>query len=205
MVLLFSDESLYCLDFTDRRARVWRRRGERFQDANISEHDRYGGGSIMMWAGISRGGRTYLCIVMRGMVTGVRYMDDILDVYARRYAGTIGPQFVLMDDNARPHRARVVEEYLQQETTVRMDWPACSPDLDLIVPGWLRSTSNRRQSSVWTGQHDHLISTRSSMFGTCYTWRSCDVRSSQQLSWNWEMPSLKSGTIFGWQPSRDSL
>ena len=37
-----------------------------------------------------------------------------------------------MDDNARLHRARVVEEYLQQETIVRMDWPACSPDLNPI-------------------------------------------------------------------------
>ena len=28
--VLFTDESRYCLDFTDRRARVWRRPGERF-------------------------------------------------------------------------------------------------------------------------------------------------------------------------------
>ena len=39
--VLLSDESRYCLDFTDRRARGWRC-GERFQDANISEHGRYG-------------------------------------------------------------------------------------------------------------------------------------------------------------------
>ena len=130
--VLFSDESRYCLDFTDRRARVWRRRGERFQDANTSEHDRYGGGSVMMWTGISRGGKTELHIVMRGMATGVRYMDEIMDVYARPYVGATGPQFLLMDENARSHRARVVEEYLQQETIVRMDWPACSPDLNPI-------------------------------------------------------------------------
>ena len=37
-----------------------------------------------------------------------------------------------MDDNARSHRARVVEEYLQQETIVRLDWPACSTDLNPI-------------------------------------------------------------------------
>ena len=37
----FNDESRYCLDFTDRRARVWRRHGEQFQDANMSEHDPY--------------------------------------------------------------------------------------------------------------------------------------------------------------------
>ena len=90
----------------------------------------------MVWAGISRCGRTDLHIVMRGMMTGVRYRDEILDIYVRPYAGAIGPQFILMDDNARPHRARVVEEYLQQETIVRMDWPACSPDLSPIEYVW---------------------------------------------------------------------
>ena len=83
--VLFTDETTYCLDCTARRARVWRRRDDRFEDANISEHDRYGGGSIMVWAGISRGGRTDIHIVMRGMMTGVRYRYDNLDVYVIRY------------------------------------------------------------------------------------------------------------------------
>ena len=121
----FTDESNYCLDVTDRRAPLWRRSGERLQDANISEHDRYGGCSIMVGAGISRDGRTDLHTVIRGMLADLRYGDEILDVCVRPYAGAIGSQFILMDDNARPHRARVVEEYLQQETIARMDWPAC--------------------------------------------------------------------------------
>ena len=132
----FNDESRYCLDFTDRRDRVWRRHGEQFQDANMSEHDPYGEGSIMVWGGISRGGRTDPHIVIKGTTTGLCYRDDILDVYVRPYAGAIGPQFVLMDDNARPHRARVVEEYLQQDTIVPMDWLAFSPDLNPIEHAW---------------------------------------------------------------------
>ena len=51
--ILFTDESRFCVDFTDRRARVWRMRNERFAEVCIAEHDRYGGGSVMMWAGIS--------------------------------------------------------------------------------------------------------------------------------------------------------
>lgn len=38
----------------------------------------------------------------------------------------------LMDDNARPHRARVVTAYLEQEGIECMDWPARSPDLNPI-------------------------------------------------------------------------
>ena len=64
----------------------------------------------MVRAGINRGGRTDLHIVTRGMMTGVRYREEILDVYVRPYAVAIGPQFILMDDSARPHRVRVVED-----------------------------------------------------------------------------------------------
>jgi hypothetical protein len=39
----------------------------------------------------------------------------------RPYAGAVGDGFILMDDNARPHRARVVTDYLENETIERME------------------------------------------------------------------------------------
>ncbi|GBN67089.1 hypothetical protein AVEN_166511-1, partial [Araneus ventricosus] len=37
-----------------------------------------------------------------------------------------------MDDNARPHRALLVDKFLESEDIRRMDWPARSPDLNPI-------------------------------------------------------------------------
>ena len=110
--VLFTDESRYCLDYTDRRVRVWRRPGERFHAANIAEHDRYGGGSIMVWGGISWDGRTDLVVLNQGTLTAQRYRDEILDTQVRLYAGAAGDQFILTDDNARPHTAHIVQRYL---------------------------------------------------------------------------------------------
>ena len=128
--VLFTDELRFCLDFTDKRQLVWRMSKERFHYLNVAEHDRYGKGSVMVWAGISVNGKTDLYVIENGTLTTVRYCNEILDQFVRPYAAAISPDFILMDDNARPHRAHSTDAYLERETIVRMDWSARSPELN---------------------------------------------------------------------------
>ncbi|KAI4887220.1 hypothetical protein NFI96_007654 [Prochilodus magdalenae] len=56
----FTDESRFYLSTCDRRDRLWRRRGECYAACNIIQHDWFGGGSVMVWGGISLEGHTDL-------------------------------------------------------------------------------------------------------------------------------------------------
>jgi len=82
----------------------------------------------MVWGGISLTGITGLGII-EGHLNSVRYGDEILQPVAIPYLQNLGPNSILQDDNTRPHRARVITDYLQNVGVERLEWPAKSPDL----------------------------------------------------------------------------
>ena len=76
--VLFTDESLFNVQFADGRLRVWRRTGESMDENNIVERDRYGDGSVMIWGGIlvCHSGKTRL-VTVNGRLNARRYCDEI--------------------------------------------------------------------------------------------------------------------------------
>ena len=90
----------------------------------------------MVWAEVMQDTRTRsMCLTMVPWVargTGRRSLEP----YVRLFRGAVGPEFIFIDDNARPHRVLMVDEYLESEDIQRMAWPASSPDLNPIEHAW---------------------------------------------------------------------
>ncbi len=76
--VVFSDESRFCVSTNDRCQRVWRTRGQCFAECAIVEHDHFGGPSVMVWPGISIGGRTDLHVFQPERIDARIYRDDII-------------------------------------------------------------------------------------------------------------------------------
>lgn len=133
--VFFSDETRICLVQDSHRIRVWRDPTRVAQLAHARPVPPFRGGSAMFWAGIMSNDRTEL-IHVEGTMTGDRYLREILHPHVRLWRAAVGNYFVFMDDNARPHRTRAVNDYLETEGINRLNWPALSPDMNPIEHAW---------------------------------------------------------------------
>ncbi|GFV48864.1 transposable element Tcb2 transposase [Trichonephila clavipes] len=101
----FSEESRFSVYPKNSRIFIWMDSGSSNNPAFVHESVRFGVGGVLVYGGISIDGRTDLYIIRDGPLTARRYRNEIL----RPYAAAIGDDFILMDDNCRPHRDNLVD------------------------------------------------------------------------------------------------
>ncbi|GFU17503.1 transposable element Tcb2 transposase [Trichonephila clavipes] len=70
---------------------------------------------------------------MREPLTGQRYVDDILRSHVGPFLNGL-PWAIFLQDNARPHTARVAQDFLRHFQTLPR--PARSPDLSPVERMW---------------------------------------------------------------------
>ncbi|GFW79395.1 transposable element Tcb2 transposase [Trichonephila clavipes] len=121
--VVFSDESRFVLGTDDNRVRVWRRHGERYNSPHIVLRHIARTAGVMVWGAIAYDNQSIL-IVMRGTLTGQRYVDDILPPHVGPFLNGL-PGAIFQQDNARPHTARVAQDFLRYLFHGRPAPPIC--------------------------------------------------------------------------------
>ena len=126
--VMFTDESRISIQFNDGRVRVYRRPGERFADVNVRQRHRFGGGSVMVWGGISIHHRT----------------PPLCDGWQS-------------DRNPLSISMRLSGRWFYQAFSRLAAGQFCRITMpDPTVPGWWLTFSDNKVSAGWIGQHIRL-------------------------------------------------
>ena len=124
-----------CLQSDNYRTCFWRRSGQAERLRHIAQQVQQGGGSLMFWVALCGADvrhwwswKALKWLYDTGMTSSDLYCDHI-----GRISRVI---IVLMDDNSRPHRAHLMNEFLHGNNIARLECPACSPDMNPIDHAW---------------------------------------------------------------------
>lgn len=166
-IVIYTDEKSFKSD-KDGRKILWRKRGQRYDECCVLPTRTSGRITLAYWGWMSSMGPGEI-VEVGGRMNSVKYLDILREVMLPtvRVAYPEG-QIYLIQDNCSVHSARVVREWLvtQHDITV-INWPAKSPDLNLIENLWGQMVLNWDSSNVRSSQNlkDLVHSTWESMRG----------------------------------------
>jgi transposase len=140
--IIFSDESRIQNNPARRIIRV--RKGAKIGAHLNPQRNRFDV-AVMVWGYISFEGPRKLVFV-NGTINGKKYSETLEDHLIAEVPGLRAGEFMFQHDNARPHIHKDVKAKLREYNIKTLDWPAQSPDLNLIEACWRLVKSKLKES-----------------------------------------------------------
>lgn len=133
MKVIWSDETKINRYTSDGRSCAWLRKGEPLQTKHVKQTIKHGGGSLMLWG----------CMTAFGMgpvhqIQGIMNKEIYLDILRQNLGQAIENmpypenEVVFQQDRDPKHTAKIVTNWLTNQSFTLLEWPAQSPDLNPI-------------------------------------------------------------------------
>ncbi|KAF8698566.1 Transposase, partial [Rhizoctonia solani] len=133
----WSDETKVNRFRSDEHCYAYKRVGQAPQPHLIIKAHKHGGGHIMIWACMGWESPGLMCKINRSL-TKELYVEILEDEFKQtlEYYGLDMEKFIFMQDNASPHKAHIVQDWIQENGLEVFEWPANCPDLNSIEKLW---------------------------------------------------------------------
>ena len=152
--VVFSDESRFLVFSDSGRVWVWRKTHRAYQAKRLQATVKFGGGSVMVWGAIFKGGGSKL-VLCDGRMNSANYITVLEDGLLPILNSQNG-NLIFMEDGAPCHTAKATQKWQSDRDVDKLPWPNQSPDMNPIEIVWgildreLRSRQGGKPSSTAT-------------------------------------------------------